>query len=521
MFKRSSLAAVAFICASLAGTLWAEAPVTASQNDAGRIVPNRYIVSFATNLTFAPPLDRAARLRAMREETADAVKRVFPRPSRNASPKVLWAGNAVAVTLSPAEAESARRNPAVESVVPVEDKCWLEPEVAAATGTLTVWGVPRTGAPDVWEKYKIDGSGVVVGHLDSGVFADHPALQGQILGFRDFTATAPAVAYDDNGHGTHTAGTIAGKTDGIGMAPGSMLLVARILNAQGGGSTEAIFSAMQWMLDPDGNPETDDAPRVVNNSWGSSATTDRTFWKIVQTWVDAGIVPVFAAGNNGYANGKVGVPAAFPHALAVGATDRSDAWAYFSSLGPAVWDGKTFVKPDVAAPGAQIISASKDGGLTNNSGTSMAAPHAAGFVALLLQANPTLTVSQIMDIARSTALDLGTAGPDTKFGFGRIDAVKAVEKALVMASPTARLQGMMARLATGPDHRMATGRDAFSERAVRAMIPAMLSLPDREWAMLANSWSASSRPVERQVSRYLSSVRRFRAVHREAGTGRP
>ena len=446
---------------------------------------------------------------------------VFPRLRRSAFPTQLWAANAVALTLTPEESVTVGQHPLVESVAPVEVRQWLEPEPAVASAPMTVWGVPRTRAPEVWLKYKIDGSGVVVGHIDSGAFASHSALQGQIAAFRDFTSTAPvALAYDDNGHGTHTAGMIAGKTDGIGMAPGATLLVARVLDAQGFGDTEAIFSAMQWMLDPDGNPESDDAPRVVNNSWGSSSTTDRTFWKMVQTWVDADIVPVFAAGNNGYANGKVGVPAAFPHAFAVGAIDRNDAWAWFSSLGPATWDGKTIVKPDVAAPGAQIVSASKDGGLVKNSGTSMAAPHATGFVALLLQANPALTVAQVMEIARSTATDLGDKGPDNSFGHGSIDAMKAVEKAMATASPARRLQTMMDRLVSRGTGRNALAQDPVVERAVRGMIPALFEMRADEWAGLGQAWKASPHLVSRQAAAYFQTLRKFRAVHFESGNQR-
>jgi subtilisin family serine protease len=206
--------------------------------------------------------------------------------------------------------------------------------------------------------------------------------------------------------------------------------VARVFDSKGGTTNEILLAAMQWVVDPDGDPETKDGPRLVSNSWGSNDSSNKFFWEVVQSWVDLDILPVFAAGNNGWLGGKVGTPAAFPHSWAVAATTNTDGLAYFSSQGPVAWDGAPLMKPDIAAPGNGIVSCSHTGGMVSNSGTSMACPGVAGVVALMYQADPSLTVEQIRLFTEETSKDLGTEGKDGKFGSGLIDAYAAVSKVL-------------------------------------------------------------------------------------------
>jgi subtilisin family serine protease len=500
----------------------AAAPVPASEF---RLRPGRHIVFFRPTPTPAhAKRSRSAWMKAKRQATHRNLTHLFPRQRRGGEPTLLWAVEAVALSLDPDELVTLRRNPLVAEIVPVVRRRWLEPPVESpldspfdpeepglASEPPSFWAVPLTRAPEAWNSLGIDGSGIVVGHLDSGVFADHPALRGQVVQFRDFTATgAPIIEpYDDQGHGTHTAGSIVGTTDTMGMAPGAQLLVARVIDTDGFGTNEGIMAAMQWMLDPDNDPDTDDGPRVVSNSWGSSSTTDRVFWQMVQTWVDAGIVPVFSGGNNGWQNGRVGVPAAFPHALAVGATDRKDDWAWFSSIGPAKWGGKTYVKPDLVAPGARIWSAGFLGGNRVLSGTSMAAPHVAGLVALLLQANPDLTVSEITSILRETALDRGPTGPDEKYGFGRIDAMAAVTQALGQTSPAGRVRSLL-----GQAYQPTPGRNERLDRVLRRLPRWAATLDDGTWQDLAASLRHGS-PLEQRALHLMAITRRFRGLHRD------
>jgi subtilisin family serine protease len=190
---------------------------------------------------------------------------------------------------------------------------------------------------------------------------------------------------------------------------------------------------MQWIADPDGKPETNDFPQLVSNSWGDDAAFDtkdpqeEPFCKVVNAWVKLGMIPVFAAGNAGPEGGSVGLPAGCPQAVAVGATDSSDRIASFSSRGPAKWKTGELVKPEVSAPGVGVKSARPGGGYQSMSGTSMSTPHISGVLALILQANPALTVDGAVKSMLAGVTDLGPAGKDNSYGWGRPDLLKSVD----------------------------------------------------------------------------------------------
>lgn len=360
---------------------------------------------------------------------------VSTRDVKNITP--LWIANAFAFNGTEKQAAELRKSPNVAEVFRSEYQIFVGKDIdkREVREDLAViqWGVKRVNAPDVWQEFKVDGAGVVVGVIDTGVYAEHPALKDKVIAFRDFTQDGYLKPTDTQGHGSHVCGSIAGSK-GVGVAPGARLIVARVFDNKGGTTTDTLLNAMQWMMDPDGIPETNDAPRLINNSWGSSSSTNTTFWISVENWVKAGILPVFAAGNDGYWGGKVGTPAAFPHSWAVAATASNDTLAAFSSTGPVSWNGKELMKPDIAAPGKDIVSCGIKGDtLVSNSGTSMACPHAAGVAALMYQADPTLTIAQVRLLAEETALDLGDKGKDPKFGSGLIDSYKIVKKVLKKA----------------------------------------------------------------------------------------
>ncbi len=294
------------------------------------------------------------------------------------------------------------------------------------TPSLEVLGVPR-----IRKEYGLDGTGVVVGHIDSGCDAGHPNLAGKILMFKDII-TGETTPSDSVGHGTHTAGTIVGGAAGgiaIGVAPGARLIVAKVSSSSGVTMGSWMLAAMQWMTDPDENPATDDAPRVVNNSLGLGSNSP-SYRRAVERWRELGIFPCFSAGNSGPDPATMAKPAAYPEAFAIGATDDDDQATSFSSRGPAHVDGKEIVKPDVCAPGYHVLSSIPGGGYGYKSGTSMACPHVCGTVALMLQADPNLDVEAIEQILRETAVDLGPAGRDNTYGWGRVNAWKAVSCAL-------------------------------------------------------------------------------------------
>lgn len=348
----------------------------------------------------------------------------------------LWITNAVVVNCDRAtlellaareEVDSVWLNSRVQLINPV-DATYQQGKKASGNE----WNIDLVNVPAVWEKYNLRGEGVLIGHIDTGCDGNHPDCKGKIYAFRDFISGNNAEPYDDQSHGTHTVGTIlGGNASGkfIGAAPRATIAVAKVFDKSGSAQDDGILKAMQWIMDPDGNPATDDVPRVVSNSWGSSQMS-KTYWDVVYNWRAANIYPLFAAGNSGPSPKTVGTPGGFPHAVAVGASTSADKIASFSSRGPVSWDGVTFIKPDVSAPGENIYSAMPGGKWASKSGTSMATPLVAGVIALLYQAKPELSIDEITQILETTGKDLGDPGKDNVFGSCRIDAYQAVTRVL-------------------------------------------------------------------------------------------
>lgn len=305
------------------------------------------------------------------------------------------------------------------------------------------WGVTKIGAPQVWSTYGTTGEGVVVANIDTGVQYNHPAVVNQYRGtttgnhnynwFDPAGICSPGVPCDNNGHGTHTIGTMVGDDGGsnqIGVAPGAQWIAAKGCESNSCSDSSLLASA-QWILAPypiGGTPAQGDAskrPNVVNNSWGGGGG-DTWYQASVVAWRAAGIFPAFSAGNSGPGAGTVGSPGDYAESFASGATDISDIIGSFSSRGPSSLTAET--KPDVSAPGVNVRSSVPTNSYANFNGTSMASPHTAGCVALLLSISPSLTITQIENLLTSTSVDLGTAGPDTIYGYGRINCFAAASQ---------------------------------------------------------------------------------------------
>ena len=274
----------------------------------------------------------------------------------------------------------------------------------------------------------------MVANLDTGVDATHPDLATQWRGGTNSWYDPygqHSTPFDPNGHGTWTMSVMVGGSSGgtaIGVAPSARWIAAKIYNDSGTATTSAIHQSMQWLLDPDGNINTDDAPDIVNNSWALSniGGCNLDFEPDLQSLVAAGITPVFAAGNYGPSGATSVSPPNNPSAFSVGAVDNSDAIYAASSRGPTSCGlGASATYPSVVAPGVEVFVADLYGSYYMSSGTSLAAPHAAGALALLLSASPALTVAQQEAALRTSARDLGSAGPDNSFGNGRIDVLAA------------------------------------------------------------------------------------------------
>jgi hypothetical protein len=297
----------------------------------------------------------------------------------------------------------------------------------------SAWGVNKIGADRVWRGLGITGRDVVVGIIDSGVDWNHGALRTNYRGYTgspaadhlhswlDATDERSAYPVDISGHGTHVAGTAVGQ-NGIGVAPGAKWIAARIFNGQDLAKDSWVHTAFEWLLAPGGDPAY--APDVINNSWGDSNGRLFEFLRDLSVLNEAGIFVVFAAGNSGPGDRTVGSPASLPGAYAVGATDNEDDLARFSSRGPSPFNEEQ--KPEISAPGVRVVSAWPGGVYYELNGTSMAAPHVAGLVALMLSAKPDMKRAEIITAIQTHAVPLGVPLPNMLFGHGRIDAYRTV-----------------------------------------------------------------------------------------------
>ena len=275
----------------------------------------------------------------------------------------------------------------------------------------------------------LDGQGVRVGVIDSGLALDSP-VKDKVCAYRDFTSRPTKDMADTIGHGSAVASLIV--DDQVGVAPKSELIVARVIerlqfSSEGrdrelvGAFASRIVAAMQWMIDPDGDEKTDDGPAVVNCSWGfpeNPYLARDHFQKAIAEWQSAGIIPVFAAGNRRGEHGLVNFPADYDEVIAVGAHAPNDELAPFSCQGA---PEKAPIKPDFVAPGVGVFVHLSQG-LSKRQGTSFAAPLVAGTIALLAQVHPQMTYHQARNALRYGSRDLGPEGKDRQFGFGAINA---------------------------------------------------------------------------------------------------
>ncbi|NKQ35156.1 MAG: peptidase S8 [Chloroflexi bacterium] len=280
------------------------------------------------------------------------------------------------------------------------------------------YNMDKIHAPESWDCSQ--GENVIVAVLDSGVNLTHPELQANIVSGATFVpgTTTPE---DDHGHGTHVAGIVAAviNNGGVaGVAPQAKIMPVKVLDASGSGSLDGIVQGITWA--------TDNGASVINLSLGASVDV-QSLEDAVNYAYGNGALVVASAGNCGDPNtwqlnnclslDSPSWPAAYTNAMAVAATDANDNQSSFSTTGSYV---------EIAAPGSSIYSTYLNGGYAFFSGTSQAAPHAAGLAAAVWSRQPGLTNAQVRAAIQNTAVDLGAAGRDDQFGYGRIDAYEAV-----------------------------------------------------------------------------------------------
>lgn len=300
--------------------------------------------------------------------------------------------------------------------------------------------VPLIGAPQAWAA-GYDGTGVSVAILDTGVDLTHPDLAGRVAGSANFS-TEPDIT-DRSGHGTHVASTIAGSgaaSDGRyrGVAPGASLLIGKVCDGGGNCPTSSVLAGMQWAAAS--------GARVVSLSLGgpSAGPNDPLVQAVDALTASTGTLFVIAAGNEGPGESTVGSPGLAAAALTVAATDKSDHLASFSSRGPLLpaTSGGRLLKPDIAAPGVNIVAARAAGTAlgtpvndwyTTLSGTSMATPHVSGSAALLAEEHPDWRAPQLKAALMGSAKDDGYTAFEQ--GAGRVDVARAVRQQVYPATP--------------------------------------------------------------------------------------
>lgn len=373
-----------------------------------------------------------------------------------------WVANMVWVRggLAAVEAMARRRDVARVAANP---RVRMEEPLPAGAGASTEaieWNLQQIGAPGYWAQ-GVTGQGAVVGGQDTGYDWDHPALIDAYRGWNGATADHDynwhdsihagggvcgpdsSVPCDDSSHGTHTMGTMVGD-DGagnqVGVAPGARWIGCRNMD-QGAGTPATYSECFQWFIAPTDvaglNPDPTKAPHVINNSWSCPPSEGCTDPNVLRTVVEnaraAGIVVVVSAGNSGSGCSSVSTPAAIYEAsFTVGAVNSSGAIAGFSSRGPVTVDSSNRLKPNVAAPGVFVRSSIPGGAYSSFSGTSMAGPHVAGQVALLIAASPDLAgeVDALESCIEGTAAAAtttqecggipGSQVPNNTYGWGEV-----------------------------------------------------------------------------------------------------
>ncbi len=266
------------------------------------------------------------------------------------------------------------------------------------------WGIGAINAPSVWNSYS--GSSVKVAVIDTGIDSNHPDLK--VYGGANFVARAKSYD-DDNGHGSHVAGTIAALNNSqgvVGVAYNSELYAVKVLDRRGSGYLSDVILGIEWAID--------NQMDVINMSLGSNSPSS-AFESVLNYAAAENIIVVAAAGNDASA---VDYPGAYPTTIAVGAIDDSLDLAYFSSNGPEV---------DVVAPGVNIYSTYKEGSYKSLNGTSMASPHVAGIAAIYKEKYPNSNINDFRDYLVNSSIDLGETGFDYYYGHGLPNLINIID----------------------------------------------------------------------------------------------
>lgn len=421
------------------------------------------VLAAQADLTTVPTGPRAVRLEGterLLRATASAARRDLIAYLRTqmmsgwvADYRAFWIFDGIAISATPGViAELATRGDVMQILPDLRFRAPASSATMSSDPPVET-NVSLINAPAMWGLgYR--GQGVVVASMDTGVDGTNPELASRWRGgtnsWYDPNGEHPSTPTDVDGHGTWTMGVMVGGAGGgssIGVAPDATWIAVKIFNDRGVATATGIHQGFQWLLDPDGNPSTADAPNVVNDSWTMGLSgCNLQFQLDLRSLRAAGILPVFAAGNDGPLSGTSESPGNNPEAFAVGATDDNDVIDPSSSRGPSACGASAY--PELVAPGVGIRTTDLYGSYTSASGTSMAAPHVAGALALLLDAFPGLSADRQEAALESGALDLGSVGADDAYGYGRLDVYAAY--GWIAASPDFAISIAPASASTPP-----------------------------------------------------------------------
>ena len=358
----------------------------------------------------------------------------------------LWLINALAVKLPPYLISILSNQPQVNHI-DLDAVIKLSGHTVSTSNSPPTWNLDAVKATSLWND-GIIGEGIVIASMDTGVDGQHPDLAASWRGGTNSWFDPYSVylqPHDGMGHGTQVMGVMVGgdaSGTSIGVAPGAHWISAKIFKDDATATLGAIHSGFQWLLDPDGDSLTDDAPDIVNNSWGSissQSTCDTEFHVDIDELKLADIEVVFAAGNGGPFDYSLYSPADYAEVISVGSVDEFMNVANTSSRGAS--NCSTGFYPNLAAPGVGIYTTDLSPAVfgpqyVTVEGTSFAAPHLTGIIALLKSEVPTASHNDIRNALYTTALDLDAPGPDNVTGYGLVDAHQALLKLRCSAGTT-------------------------------------------------------------------------------------
>jgi len=341
--------------------------------------------------------------------------------------KAFWLTNSIAVSLTPEEIADLSNDPSIEKIVKKRPITLAIPEINNTSGENLLsgglWNFIAIGMQDILSQ-GLDGNGIRIGHLDTGVSLSAPDVAAKVLDWAEFNNAGERIdstPHETNAsaHGTYTASILVGDTTGI--APGAQLLSALVLPG-GRGTEEQVLAGLEWVIDPNGDGNLDDGAQIINMSFGMLDFSE-ILAEAVERIVSLGILPVCATGNQGILT--VYFPASMPEAIGVGATDQFDAVIPQSSGATLQYGEATIIKPDITAPGLLVIGMDQNGGYQTLSGTSVATPHVAGAAALLLQQMPELGLDDLKKFLLYSSRKVGKEEKNARYGMGILNVSAA------------------------------------------------------------------------------------------------